>query len=184
MKRYSLLLLALLFAFSTVQAQKKKAKNGKSTLFSKTVAESINAESNSMSSLLDMTTGRIVFVVPVQSYRFKKSLMQKHFNQSRFMDSQKYPKIKFVGQITNWGKVDLHKNGTYNVTVKGNITIRGKKRPQEANGTLTVEGGTIKGYSQFTVRDIGGFGVGKPKNKKKKGNVADNIHCKVWVTYK
>lgn len=184
MKKFSLLVLAILLAFSTVQAQKKKARNGKSTLFSHTAAEDINAESNSVSSLINTANGTLIFVVPVQSYKFKKSLMQKHFNQPRFMDSKKYPKIKFKGKITNLSAVNFSKDGTYNVDVAGTITIRGMSKPQSAKATLTVEGGVIKGYSAFTVKNIGQYGVGKPKNRKKKNSVADNIDCKVWVTYK
>ncbi|EAY28062.1 YceI family protein [Microscilla marina] len=184
MKKFSLIILAVLFAFSAVQAQKKKAKNGKSTLFSHTAAEDIKAESNSVTSLLNTATGDLIFVVPVQTYKFKKSLMQKHFNQSRFMDSKNHPKIKFKGKITNLSAVNFSKDGKYNVNVSGNITIRGTTKPQNTTATLTVKGGTVKGYSSFTVKNIGQFGVGKPKNRKKKGNVADNIDCKVWVTYK
>lgn len=184
MKKISLLLLIVLFAFSAVQAQKKKAKNGKSTLFSHTAAEDIRAESNSVTSALDISTGKMVFVIPVQSYKFKRTLMQKHFNQPRFMDSKKYPKIKFVGKISNLSAVNFQKDGKYNVTVEGNMTIRGVKKPQTATGTLTVEGGVVKGYSKFMVKNIGSYGVGKPKNKRKQKSVAENIECEVWVTYK
>lgn len=184
MKKISLLLLIVLFAFSATQAQKKKGKNGKSTLFSHTAAEDIKGESNSVTSMLDMSNGKMVFVVPVQSYKFKRTLMQKHFNQPRFMDSRKYPKIKFVGKITNLREVNFLKDGKYNVTVEGKMTIRGVTKPQTAKGVLTVEGGVIKGYSKFIVRGIGAYGVGKPKNKRKKNSIADNIECEVWVTYK
>lgn len=184
MKKYSLLIVAILFAFSTVQAQKKKAKNGKATLYSKTAAEDIRAESNNVTSNLNPSDGKMVFVVPVQSFKFKKRLMQKHFNQPRFMDSKQYPKIKFVGKISNLSEVNFSKDGKYNVEVSGNMTIRGTTKPLTAKGTLTVEGGTIKGYSKFIVKNIGAYGVGKPKNKKKKNSVADNIECEIWVTYK
>ena len=102
--------------------------------------------------------------------------MQKHFNNAHYMDSKKFPKIKFVGKITNLSAVDLSKNGTYNVTVAGNMTIRGTAKPQTANGTLTVEGGVIKGFAEFTVKNIGDYGVGKPKNKKKKSNTFKSFY--------
>jgi polyisoprenoid-binding protein YceI len=184
MKKFSLLLLIVLFAFSATQAQKKKAKNGKSTLFSHTSAEDIRAESNSVTSSLNAVTGKMVFVIPVQSYKFKRRLMQKHFNQPRFMDSKKHPKIKFVGKITNLREVNFVKDGKYNVTVEGKMTIRGVTKPQTAKGVFTVENGVIKGYSKFVVKGIGAYGVGKPKNKSKKNSIADNIECQVWVTYK
>jgi len=183
MKRFSLLLIALVLVFSTTQAQKKKAKNGKATIYSKTVAEAIRATNNNVISNLDLGTGKMVFVVPVQSFRFEKRLMQKHFNQPRFMDSKQYPKIKFVGNIKNLGTVNFKKDGKYNVVVTGNITIRGTTKPLTANGSLTVEGGKVKGYSKFVVKNISAFGVGKPKKKSKKNNVAENIECEVWTTY-
>jgi len=183
MKRFSLLLTALVLVFSAAQAQKKKAKNGKSTIFSKTIAETIRATNNNVVSNLDLSTGKMVFVVPVQSFQFPKRLMQKHFNQPRFMDSKQYPKIKYVGNITNLSAVNFKKDGKYNVNVSGKITIRGTTKPMTAKGTLTVEGGKIKGYSKFIVKNISAYGVGKPKYKSRKNNVAEDIECEVWVTY-
>ncbi len=182
MRRLSLFV-AFILVFSAVQAQKKKAKNGKATIFSKTIAETIRATNNNVISNLDLGSGKMVFVVPVQSFQFKIRAMQRHFNQPRFMNSKQYPKIKFVGNIQNFSSAMLKKDGKYEVEVVGNITIRGTTKPLTSKGSLTVAGGEIKGYSKFVVENISAYGVGKPKKKSKKNNVAENIECEVWVTY-
>ena len=48
--------------------------------------------------------------------------MEEHFNEN-YMESDKIPKATFKGKITNLSSVDFTKNGTYDVTVEGDLTI-------------------------------------------------------------
>lgn len=134
--------------------------------FSSTPVEDITAHNYQAVSTLDSQTGEIVFSVPMQSFEFEKSLMQKHYNSADFLDTQKWPKAKFVGKITNPATVDFGKAGTYPVDIEGQLTIRDKTNPIKEKGTITIDAdGTIKASSKFnlTLADYGvAFKDGKP----------------------
>jgi len=49
-------------------------------------------------------------------------------------------------------KVDFTKDGTYPVTVSGDLTIHGITKKTEAPGTITVSGGAINASSKFSVK--------------------------------
>ena len=99
------------------------------------------------------------------------------------MDSQKYPKAKFKGKITNIGDVDFSKDGTYNVAVSGDMTIRGVTKPITEKGTIQVKGSDVLAKSTFNIT-IADYGVGKPPKKSKKENVADVVKVSVDLNYK
>jgi polyisoprenoid-binding protein YceI len=74
--------------------------------------------------------------------------MQEHFNEN-YVESGKYPKATFTG--TYAGHVDAALNGTYNVVVKGQLTLHGVTRNLEVPATFQVQGGTLKGLARFSV---------------------------------
>lgn len=176
----TILLIAAVAFFLSAQAQEVITKNGYAKIFSTTVIEDIEAENFKVVSKFNKENGDFIVSVPVQSFKFEKSLMQKHFNQANFMDSQKYPKIKFNGKIDDLSKIDFAKDGDYEVTVSGDLTIRDVTKPISEKGTISVKAGKIKANSVFTVKNIYQYGVGKPQNKKKKDAVAEDIK----VTFK
>jgi len=182
MKNFILTLSIALIALSGLKAQKFMTKTGHAQFFSETVAENITANNYKMVSTLDSKTGEMVFSVPIQSFEFEKSMMQKHFNQENYMDSKKHPKAKFKGTITNIAEVDFTKDGTYNVTITGDMTIKGKTKTTTEKGTLQVKGNEILAKSTFNIA-IADYGVGKPP-KKKASNVADVVKVSVDLNYK
>ena len=183
MKNLILSLSIILIAVSGLKAQSFMTKTGHAQFFSETVAENITANNYKMVSTLDGKTGAMVFSVPIQSFEFKKSAMQKHFNQENFMDSKKHPKAKFKGTITNISDVDFSKEGVYSVTITGNMTIKGKTNSITEKGTLQVKGNDVLGKSTFNVT-IADYGVGKPPKKSKTDNVADVVKVSVDLNYK
>jgi len=179
MKKLTTLLIILLPTLVFAQS-KYITRAGHATLFSTTSAEDITADNYKVTSILNTETGDFVFVIPVQSFEFEKALMQKHFNQDHFMNSTTYPKIKFKGKITNIEDVDWDKDGKYQVTVSGDLTIRDVTKPISEKGTILIEGDKITAFSKFTVKKIFEYNVGRPKRKKMEYNVAENIQ----ITYK
>ncbi|MEA2042083.1 MAG: YceI family protein [Bacteroidota bacterium] len=182
MKKLVILAIILLPIIGT--AQKVITREGHANIFSHTTAEDISADNYKVTSAINKETGSMVFSIPVQSFEFEKALMQKHFNQPNFMDSKKFPKIKFKGTIDNLSAVNWTKDGTYEVNVSGDLTIRAVTKSISETGTITVNDGTITAESTFTVKGIGEYGVGKPKSKKKKNNVADDIKITFKGVYK
>jgi len=76
--------------------------------------------------------------------------MQEHFNEN-YMESDKYPKAEFKGKIADIAKVNFAKDGTYDVTVKGNMTIHGVTKEVNVPGTVTVKGTQVTTNAEFDV---------------------------------
>ncbi len=183
MRKLTVLLIVLLPVFVFAQT-KYVTKTGQATIFSHTIAEDITANNYKVTSTINTETGDMVFVIPVQSFQFEKALMQKHFNTENFMNSKKYPKIKYKGKIKNLSSVNWSKDGKYPVTVDGNITIRDVTKPLSAEGTIEIKNGTLTASSVFMVKHITDYHVGKPTKKSKANNVADDIKVTYTGTYK
>ncbi len=132
-------------------AQKYMTRTGKVTFFSSTPMENIEAFNNETASVLDAANGDFVFQVPIKSFKFEKSLMQEHFNEN-YMESGKFPKAEYKGKIADVNKVNFAKNGTYNVTSKGKLTIHGVTKDVELPGTVTVKDNSITINSVFKVK--------------------------------
>jgi len=116
------------------------------TFFSEAPVENIKATSEEASSIFDMGSGKIAFSVPIKSFQFRKSLMQKHFNEN-YMDSEKYPKATFEGKITNYQAVD----GSYKARASGEMTIHGKTNKIEVDGDVIINDQTITISAVFPI---------------------------------
>ena len=167
----------------SVHAQTKYVtRTGQATIFSHTAAEDISASNNTVTGVINSSSGDIAISVPVQSFQFEKALMQEHFNNSNFMDSKQFPRLTLKGKITNLSAVDFSKNGKYEVTVAGDLTIKGVTKPVTEKATIDVNNGKVTVTCNFVVKEIGSYGVGKPMGKKK-NNVADDIEVKYTAAY-
>ncbi len=117
--------------------------------FSEAPIENISARSEKGVSAIDIKTMSMYFKVNIRSFEFRKSLMQEHFNE-KYMESDKYPFAEFKGNIVE--NVDLSKDGTYPVTVKGNLNIHNVTKNYTVRGQIKVEQGKISANSKFQVR--------------------------------
>jgi len=148
MKKLSFLSV-LLFASIILSAQTKFiTKNGNIEFYSHTSMEDIKATNNQVASILDIGSGEIIFVVLMKSFKFDRSLMEEHFNEN-YVESDKFPKANFKGKITNLEDVNFKKDGIYNVTIEGDMTIHGVTNPMKETGTLEIKGENIIGKSKF-----------------------------------
>lgn len=127
-------------------------RNGNISFSSYTALEDIKAENNEAVSVLNAATGDLEFKVAVKSFHFEKAAMEDHFNDDDYMASGKYPKAGFKGKIANISSVDFSKDGVYNITANGDLTIRDVTKPITASGTITVKGGNITIASTFTIK--------------------------------
>jgi len=181
MKNSIKLTLVLLTLTSSLFAQKIKTTKSHVSFFSTTPVEDISANNYKTVGTLDKSDGSVVFVVPMQSFEFEKSLMQKHFNSPKFLDTKANPKGKLVGKITNFSEVDLTTDGEYNAVVAGKMTINGKTNDVSENATIKVAGGKISIHSKFnlTLADYEvAFEGGKPSK-----NIAKTIEISIDAEY-
>jgi polyisoprenoid-binding protein YceI len=151
MKKIIFNTLLLVILATAVQAQDKFfTKTGKISFFSSTPMEDIQAHNKTTTSVIDTKTGKMEFAVLMKAFQFEKALMEKHFNEN-YVESGKFPKASFSGVIVNIGGVDFKKDGTYKVTVKGNLTLHGVTKAVEAPGTIVVKNGAVTAASTFNV---------------------------------
>jgi len=173
-----LVLMALIVAGSTAFAQDYLTRNGKISFHSSTPIEDIDAVNNEVVSTLNTATGEFNFRVAILGFKFDAVDMQKHFNGDTYMNSAKFPRASFGGKITDFSKVDFKKDGTYNVTVQGNLTIKDVTKPVTANGTIIVKGGKITANSAFKIKRADYNVSGEAIHEKKIGQVITiNIDC-------
>jgi len=149
MKRLFLLLFFLNILIA-VNAQKYMTKNGYIGFYSHTPMEDIKADNNQVAGVLDITTGDMVFQALIKSFHFERALMEEHFNEN-YMESDKIPKSSFKGKITNLSSVNFAKEGTYDVTVEGDLTIHDVINKISTKGTLEVVSGGINANSKFNI---------------------------------
>jgi polyisoprenoid-binding protein YceI len=143
----SLVLMLVLTLFIGVKAQTKESdktqvyttSSGTIKFFSKTTAENIDATNNQVKAALDANTGNMEFAVSINSFLFKKALMQKHF-QENYLESDKFPKSTFKGSIVNNAAVKYATDGTYPVNVKGKLTMHGVTKDVNIPGKVTISG--------------------------------------------
>lgn len=177
----NLTLITILVLSTQTFAQKMSSKKTSISFYSHTAVEDIKSQNTASVSILNSTTGDVVFSVPMQSFEFEKALMQKHFNSSDFLDTKKEPKAKLVGKITNLNDINFTKNGTYNATILGEMTIKGVAKSFSEKATVTVNGTSIILNSKFeiTLADYGiAFKKGKPST-----NIAKTIETTVIAEY-
>ena len=150
MKTQILLTVFILSAF-TINAQKFMTKNGYIGLFSHTPMEDIKGDNNQVASILDASTGEIVFQALMKSFKFEKALMEEHFNEN-YVESEKFPKSTFKGKITNLSDVDFTKTGVYKVTVEGELLIHGVTQNISTPGEIEITGDGVKARSKFFIK--------------------------------
>jgi hypothetical protein len=177
-KNFITILISSLFAL-TATAQTYITRSGRITFFSKAPVENIEAASNEVTSILNTANGEVAFVALIKSFKFPKALMEEHFNEN-YMESNTFPKANFKGTITDLGKVNFTKDGTYAVTVKGDLTIHGVTKNIEAPGTVTVSGGKISAGSKFTVK-VKDYNIRIPNTVV--NNISETINITVDCTY-
>ena len=133
----------------TASAQVYMTRTGKVQFFSKTPLENIEAVNNETSCALNASTGELRYIVPVKSFKFEKALMQEHFNEN-YMESDKYPRATFKGKINE--KIDVSKDGTYPVTVTGDLNVHNVTQHRTIPGKVSVKGGVVSMTSEFMVK--------------------------------
>lgn len=126
-----------------------KSTNGTIHFFSKTPAEDIEATNQQIISSINTSTNEIQFAALIKGFQFDNQLMQKHFNEPEYLNSDVYPKSEFKGKIKNNTQFNFNKQGRYDVVVDGDLMIHGKHKKMQATGTITINNTTVSIQSNF-----------------------------------
>jgi polyisoprenoid-binding protein YceI len=161
MKRFILLTFLILIYASVFGQNTYFSRTGHIYFLSHTDAIDIDANNHQGASFLDINSGKLQFAILIKSFEFSLATAKEHFNES-YMDSDKYPKAEFKGQIQNVDSLDFSKCGVYHVKVNGDINIRNIKKHIQVNAELTVKKQGITANTDFylTVSD---FNIKVPK---------------------
>jgi hypothetical protein len=125
-------------------------RTGSISFYSKTPLENIQANTQTAVSVLDKKTGKIEFSVLIKSFTFEKALMQEHFNEN-YLESDKFPKSTFRGQIDDPGKINFDKDGKYLVSVTGELILHGQVQALTTAAMITIIKGEPSADAEFTI---------------------------------
>lgn len=172
-------ILILMMAMATAHASDAQVwftKTGVISIYSHTEVEDIKASNYEVVSFIDAAKGEVRFQLLVKGFQFPKAAMQGHFNSEAYMDSDQFPKSEFKGTIDNLTAVNFSKDGSYAVTVTGDLSMHGITKKIKQGGTITVKAGKISANTVFNVKRTD-YGITVPKFNAAK--IADDIQVTV-----
>ncbi|RMB62748.1 YceI family protein [Dokdonia sinensis] len=153
------------------------ARQGQMTFFSYTSVENIKAQNDQVQSVVDTNTGEIIVSILIKAFKFEKSLMEEHFNES-YMESDLFPKATFQGNIIDFDPSTL---GIQTRIIKGDFTLRGVTKPVDFKVNINNLGDTfsLEGDIEVLVKD---YNIKIPALLSP--NIANAIQVKFNLEYK
>ena len=180
MKRIIILLAIILTGINNSSfGQVYFTKNGRISFFSKTSLENISADNNQVISVLNIETGVLEFSVLNNAFHFPKAKMEEDFNEN-YIESDKYPKSTFKGNITDISGISSLKDGSYQVNVNGNLMIHDVSKSIMTPATITIKDGKISATASFKVL-VKDYNIKIPSIVTNK--IAENIEITVNCNY-
>jgi hypothetical protein len=149
MKFFFSCIIAILFVVNTADAQKIYATRNGRVGFSTPSDEDVKAVNNEVTSRI-ADNGQVTFSLLIKGFKFKLAEMQEHFND-QYLESNKFPRADFKGNIVNLAAVNFTKDGSYKVSVKGDLTLHGVTKNITANGTIEIKAGKPIATCQFVL---------------------------------
>lgn len=143
--------LASLLCLIGLQSEAQKifgTRNGKITFESPTDGD-VKAVNNEVTSRV-ADNGQITFSMLMKGFKFKYAEMQEHFND-QYVESSKFPRADFKGNIVNLKDVNFAKDGSYAVSVKGDLTMHGVTKNITVKGTIEIKGGKPSTKAGFVI---------------------------------
>jgi polyisoprenoid-binding protein YceI len=172
-QKFSIMKKVILSVFSLIlltnlSAQKYFSKDAKINFSATSSLEKIEANNNKGTLVIDAASSKLEAAVLVKGFHFEKALMEEHFNEN-YMESGKFSKATFAGEITDMKTVNMAKDGDYKVNVKGKLTMHGVTKDITTTATITVKGGAVTGGKTSFKVLVGDYGIAIP------GAVKDKI---------
>ena len=112
--------------------------------------EEIAAKNNTVSAILDQSTGDLAALALIKAFKFKAPLMEEHFNEN-YMESSKFPKATFKGKILNFDASKITSKKA-DFDLEGDLTIHGVAKKIKTKITLVSNAGKITATSNLIVK--------------------------------
>ena len=151
-------------------------KSSEVTFYSHAPLEDIKATSTKLRAALNIESGQLLFIMPINSFEFKKSLMQKHFNE-QYLESDQYPEAKFEGRFRE-SPLDFEKSEEFGFD--GMLTIHGVQRRISGTANLEKDGQIIYGESMIEVK-LEDYKIKIPRMVIK--NIAELVEVSIHVQF-
>lgn len=120
--------------------------------YSKGPGEDIEATNSNVACSFNDRSGDLKFTGLIRGFQFENELMQEHFNDKDYMNSELYPKTSFTGKIVLPTNFSVEKDGNYTISVEGPLTIRGVTKSTKVTGSIIVAGKSIALKSIFKIK--------------------------------
>jgi polyisoprenoid-binding protein YceI len=156
----TIMLFALVGITTFTFAQKKKTTTSATISFDATTPKDAfpKADNKTVVASINSKKGEVAFEAIMKSFTFSNPKIQEHFNEPRWLDSEKFPKATFKGKITNLSAVDFKKDGTYEADVTGDLTIHGITKPATTKATIVVAGQSLSTTTEFAIK-LADYGI-------------------------
>ncbi len=132
--------------------------------------EEVAAKNNTVSCILDQTTGEFAALALVKAFKFKVQLMEEHFNEN-YIESTKFPKATFKGKILNFDASKLSATKIF-YDLEGDLMLHGVTKKIKTKILLTLIGGKVNAISSFIIKP-NDYGIEIPSLVKSK--VSENV---------
>ena len=109
----------------------------------------VSAINNEVSSKIS-ASGDIRFSLLFKGFQFKYAEMQTHFNEE-YVESAKYPRASFAGNIQNIKSIDFTKDGKHTAKIVGSLTMHGVTKPVQTTATLNISKGKIAATATISI---------------------------------
>lgn len=172
-----LVVILILLASVNGMSQKYSIEKSRVVFFSEAAIENIEATNTKSASIFNVTTGEIVFSIPILEFEFEKALMKEHFNET-YLESEKYPKALFQGKLSGYNS---QSSAVQSVNGIGKLTIHGVTREVEIPGSVETIDGKLIAKSRFMIH-LKDYNVKIPKLLWQ--NIAEDVEVTVEFTYK
>ena len=109
--------------------------------------EEVKATNENTTCILITKTGEITCWVNIKDFKFKRNLMEEHFN-TYYLESDRYPRAVFKGRIDKFDLKNV-KAETITYRITGKMTIHGRSRKITTKASLKKVPTGIELFSEF-----------------------------------
>ena len=123
---------------------------GRVHFYSKTPLEDIEAVTQKAQAAFAPATGQVSARIPMASFEFERSLMQRHYNEN-YLETGKYPYGTLEAKLAE--PLDTKTDGMKPATLAGKLTLHGVAKDYTIPAQIEVRGGQpVRAIAKFAVR--------------------------------
>ena len=142
MKKAILICIGALLTSSIMAQDLFQVRESEVSFYSDSPLEKIEAVNTKNKSFFKKSTKTVAIVITIVNFKFEEPLMEEHFNEN-YMESEKFPTATFKGEINE--DIDFSKDGTYDASATGKLTLHGVEQERTIKGKITIKGDEIIG---------------------------------------